>query len=499
MSLHLQLLSCSKGSAQETLLTHAEILGALTAIVLALKNPDVKFTIVDKNEGLISSWNSNHLPLFEPGLEEIFFDEPQQKVHKDGRSPRRRRLPNVTFSTTVDASIVAADMIFICVNTPLHGSFHIERDWKGLDLSNIKAVAERIAAVSVRHQTVVLKSTVPCGMANHIKQMLEKKVNVTASFDVISSPEFLAQGSAIRGLLSPNRVVIGDATQPTEAVAAIRSLYGWVPTDRIITVNVWSSELAKIASNAFIAQRISSINSMSAVCESSGANVHDISQIVGSEPRIGPLSLRAGFGFGGSCLYKDVCCLIYLAQELGLSEVADYWKSVIRLNDWQNRRILERIVSFLPSAAGGHNCGKVAVLGLTFKKDTLDTRNSAAIDLVQGLRQCGVKVHLYDPRLRFDQVECIFGSVTSEMMASSIEDACRGCHALVIHTNWDEFADYNIRWELISSSMMDPKVLLDPWGVTNHGAMRRHGFRIMDIGIRRLQWLKDITIQEPDS
>ncbi|KAB8269724.1 UDP-glucose/GDP-mannose dehydrogenase family, NAD binding domain-containing protein [Aspergillus minisclerotigenes] len=403
-------------SGKEVCLIAAGYVGALTATVLASKSSDLKFTVVDKNESVISSWNSGHIPLFEPGLEELFFDESEQKVDADGERLRRRRLQNIAFSTIIDECIMAADMIFICMLP--WGSFKHDMEWKGLDLTNINAAAERTAAVSIRHQTVVLKSTVPCNMVDGVKQVLDIKANTTASFNVISSPDFLAQGSAIRGLLFPNRVVIGDVTQSTRAVA-----------DRIITVNTWSSEPSKIPSNAFIAQRISSINSLSAV-------------VVGTEPRVGPLSLRAGFGFGGSCLYKDVRCLVYLAQKLGLSEVANYRKAVVH------------------------------------------TRNSTAIGLVQGLHQYGKKVRLYDPPLTFDQIECILGSATSEMVVAGIEDACRGCHALVIHTNWDEFADCSIPWERISSSMMEPKVLLDPWGVTNHQPMEKYGFRIMDIGIR---------------
>ncbi|KAJ1711784.1 hypothetical protein NYO67_6069 [Aspergillus flavus] len=228
----------------------------------------------------------------------------------------------------MDECIMAADMIFICVDTPLHGSFKHDMEWKGLDLTNINAAAERIAAVSIPHQTVVLKSTVPCNMVDGVKQVLDNKANKTASFNVISSPDFLAQGSAIRGLLFPNRVVIGHATRSTRAVAAIKCLYKWMPADRIITVNTWSSELSRIASNR--------------------RKYPDISRVVGAEPRVGPLSLRAGFGFGGSCLYNDICCLVYLAQELGRSEVADCWKAVVRLNDWQNGRILNRIVAVLP-------------------------------------------------------------------------------------------------------------------------------------------------------
>ncbi|KAB8251172.1 UDP-glucose/GDP-mannose dehydrogenase family, NAD binding domain-containing protein [Aspergillus flavus] len=214
----------------------------------------------------------------------------------------------------MDECIMAADMIFICVDTPLHGSFKHDMEWKGLDLTNINAAAERIAAVSIRHQTVVLKSTVPCNMVDGVKQVLDNKANTTASFNVISRPDFLAQGSAIRGLLFPNRVVIGHATRSTRAVAAIKCLYKWMPADRIITRRKYP----------------------------------DISRVVGAEPRVGPLSLRAGFGFGGSCLYKDVCCLVYLAQELGHSKVADCWKAFVRLNDWQNGRILNRIVAVLP-------------------------------------------------------------------------------------------------------------------------------------------------------
>ncbi|KAE8326272.1 UDP-glucose/GDP-mannose dehydrogenase family, central domain-containing protein [Aspergillus sergii] len=424
-------------SVKEVCFIGAGYVGALTAIVLASKNSDVKFTVVDKSESVISAWNSNHIPLFEPGLEELYFDESEQKVHADCERPRRRRLHIIAFYTAMDECIMAADMIFICVDTPLHGSFSHDMEWKGLDLTNI--------------------------MVDGVKQVLENKANTTASFDVISSPECLAQGSAIWVSFSP-----------IVAVGAMKSLYKWIPADRIITVNTWSSELSKIASNAFIAQRINSINSLSAVCESSGANIHDISRVVGAEPRAGPLSLRAGFGFGDSCLYKDVCCLVYLAQKLGLSEVADHWKAVVRLNDRQNGRILKRIVAGLPPHQEFNSLGH-----------TLDTRNSTAIGLVQGLRQ-------------FDQIECIFGSATSEMVIAGIEDACRGCHALVIHTNWDEFADCTILWERISRSMMEPKVLLDPWGVTNHQPMEKYGFRIMEIGIRH-EWEQQWPPLQSDS
>ncbi|KOC15791.1 hypothetical protein AFLA70_36g004731 [Aspergillus flavus AF70] len=295
-------------SVKEVCLIAAGYVGALTATVLSSKSSDAKFTVVDKNESVISSWNSNQIPLLEPGLEELYFDESEQKVHADGERPRRRTQQNIAFTTARDEYIMAADMIFICVDTPLHMSI------PGLDLTNINAAAERIAAVSIRHQTVVLKSTVPCNMVDGVKQVLDNKANTTASFNVISRPDFLAQGSAIRGLLFPNRVVIGHATRSTRAVAAIKCLYKWMPADRIITRRKYP----------------------------------DIFRVVGAEPRVGPLSLRAGFGFGGSCLYKDVCCLVYLAQELGRSEVADCWKAFVRLNDWQNGRILNRIVAVLP-------------------------------------------------------------------------------------------------------------------------------------------------------
>ncbi|KAF7616389.1 hypothetical protein AFLA_009886 [Aspergillus flavus NRRL3357] len=283
-------------SVKEVCLIAAGYVGALTATVLSSKSSDAKFTVVDKNES------------------ELYFDESEQKVHADGERPRRRTLQNIAFTTAMDECIMAADMIFICVDTPLHGSFKHDMEWKGLDLTNINAAAERIAAVSIRHQTVVLKSTVPCNMVDGVKQVLDNKANTTASFNVISRPDFLAQGSAIRGLLFPNRVVIGHATRSTRAVAAIKCLYKWMPADRIITRRKYP----------------------------------DISRVVGAEPRVGPLSLRAGFGFGGSCFYKDVCCLVYLAQELGRSEVADCWKAFVRLNDWQNGRILNRIVAVLP-------------------------------------------------------------------------------------------------------------------------------------------------------
>ncbi|XHG05940.1 hypothetical protein AWENTII_009154 [Aspergillus wentii] len=271
----------------------------------------------------------------------------------------------------------------------------------------------------------------------------------------------------------------------SNSLSALKNLYTWIPTDRIITTDAWSSELGKIASNAFIAQRISSINSISAICESTNANISDISQIVATEPRIGPQSLRAGFGFGGSCLRKDVCCLIYLARELGLDEVADYWRAVIKLNDFQNRRIASRVLECLPAELGER---KVAVLGFAFKKDTIDTRNSTAIEFIRDLVRRGVCVAVYDPRVPKGHIERALQFLGNEAanitIADSVDMACMGCNAIILHTNWDEFRD--ISWKDTASQMKDPRLLLDPCEALHHDVMRKYGFNVLEVGKRHV-------------
>ncbi|KAF5858255.1 hypothetical protein ETB97_004662 [Aspergillus alliaceus] len=384
---------------------------ALTAIVLASKNPNRCFTVVDKDDGLIAAWDSDQLPIFEPGLEDVLFVDGAHHERQTSKALQRRRLQNIRFSTAMDKWIAAADIIFVCVDTPLSETLDPSSGTVGLKHKNVKAAIRRIAELSTGCQIVVLKSTVPCGTVGEIEKVFESEATPAASLDILSCPEFLAQGSTIRDLLLPNRLVIGHIPRSAEAVGALKTLYEWVSAERIIIMDAWSSELAKIASNAFIGQRISSINSLSTLCESAGANVHAVSDVIPGVGVIGRL---------------------------------------------QGRRA-------------------VAILGLTFKKNTLDTRNSTAIGLIQGLLQHGAEPRLYEPHLQYSQIESAIGPMASRIVVSSIEAARDGCHALVIHTNWDTFKHNGDYWGRISRLMGPPKVLLDPWGITElwqYGAVR---------------------------
>ncbi|KAB8238786.1 UDP-glucose/GDP-mannose dehydrogenase family, NAD binding domain-containing protein [Aspergillus alliaceus] len=402
------------GTICEVCFIGAGYVGALTAIVLASKNPNRCFTVVNKDDGLIAAWDSDQLPIFEPGLEDVLFVDGVHHERQTSEAPQRRRLQNIRFSTAMDKWIAAADIIFVCVDTPLSETLDPSSGAVGLNHKNVKAAIRRIAELSTGCQIVVLKSTVPCGTVGEIEKVFESEATPAASLDILSCPEFLAQGSTIRDLLLPNRLVIGHIPRSAEAVGALKTLYEWVSAERIIIMDAWSSELAKIASNAFIGQRISSINSLSTL-------------------------------------------------------------AVIHLNDWQNRRILTRPTSHLTRGLGLQGRRAVAILGLTFKKNTLDTRNSTAIGLIQGLIQHGAEPRLYEPHLQYSQIESVIGPMASRIVVSSIEAARDGCHALVIHTNWDTFKHNGDYWGRISRLMGPPKVLLDPWGITElwqYGAVR---------------------------
>ncbi|GLA36293.1 hypothetical protein AnigIFM63309_002390 [Aspergillus niger] len=437
-----------QGNCQKVCMIGAGYVGALTAIALASKNPSVHFNVVDKNASLIAAWNSDHIPIFEPGLENILFDDGETNdkalcdLPHNHQGRRTRRLANISFSADICKHISDAHIIFVCVDTP---------------------------------SEVTLKETAP----------------PTASFDIVSSPEFLAQGTAMQDLLSPNRVVIGyepaaDGAIPEAVKTLIRLYTPWVPKEQIVTTDTWSSELAKIASNALIAQRISSINSLSAVCEATGASVTELSRIAGMDPRIGPLCLRAGFGFGGSCLRKDVCCLIYLARELGLYDVAEYWRGVIQINDSQSARITQRIMSFLPSDVTGTET-KAAVLGFSFKKNTTDIRNTTAINLVRDLLGRGLRVNIFDPHVPRQRIEkalmlqCGAAHVNTAVVEST-EAACEGCSVIVLHTDWDEFLGTSVDWKEIVARMREPKLFLGPPGSFDAHKMKQYEFTVLEVG-----------------
>ncbi|PYH35072.1 nucleotide sugar dehydrogenase [Aspergillus neoniger CBS 115656] len=485
-----------EGSIQTVCMIGAGYVGTLTAIALASKNPHVHFSVVDKDASLIAAWNSDHTPIFEPGLEDILFEDGQIQekalfVLSHGYEGRRRRLANITFSSDINTHISDANIIFICVDTPSEVYFPDSDEIRGLDLKNLESAIKSIAQLFTRHKVIVQKSTAPSGICQWIKKTLRDAAPPTASFDIISSPEFLAQGTAMQDLLNPNRVVVGyepaaDGAVPESVKALIRLYTPWVPQERIVTTDTWSSELAKIASNALIAQRISSINSLSAVCEATGASITELSRIAGLDPRIGPQCLRAGFGFGGSCLRKDVCCLIYLARELGLDDVAEYWRGVIQINDSQSARITRRIMSFLPPIVPDTKT-KAAILGFSFKKNTTDIRNTTAIKLVRDLVGRGLRVNIFDPYVPRQRIEkslmlqCGAAHVNTAVVDST-EAACEGCSVIVLHTDWDEFVGNSVDWKYIVAQMREPRLFLGPPGSFNVQTMKQYGLTVLEVG-----------------
>ncbi|GKZ95284.1 hypothetical protein CBS63078_6441 [Aspergillus niger] len=465
--------------------------GALTAVVLASQNPHIQFSVVDNDAGLINAWNSDRPPVFEPGLEEMLFEEisslnldasaiPDQSIASDCSQPRKRKLTNLTFSTNVHAGVAAADLIFLC--SEIFSTITIDEKER-LDLSQLESAIRAIAQVSTGHKIIVQKSTAPCGVVQRMKKILRKTASPSASFDVLSNPDFLVPGTALHDLLYPPRVIIGhifSEDMSPGALSALKKLYiPWVPEERIITMDAWSSELGKIAANAFLAQQISSLHSLSAICESTNANINHITQTLG-------LPQRVGFGFGSSHLQTEVLCLVYLARELGLQQVAEYWRAVLRMNDSHNRRISQRVLSQL---SGDLTEQKIAVLGFTPKEN--NNQYSVALGLVRDLSKNGVKVGIYDPFIPADQLENTLrasnASLETVTVADSVETACAGCSAVILHTDWETFGHEKVRWQGIAGQMQSPKVFLDPYGVFDQFKMQQWGFKMLQVGVRQIE------------
>ncbi len=368
----------------------AGYVGGPTMTMIAAKCPDIKVNVVDINEQRIADWNDNDLdklPIYEPGLADFV---------------GKTRGKNLFFSTEVDKAIQDADMIFISVNTPTK-TYGIGKGMAA-DLKYIELCARQIAAVATSDKIVVEKSTLPVRTADALRQILDNTGN-GVQFDILSNPEFLAEGTAVEDLLDPDRVLIGGEQNERgrKAQQALVEVYAqWVPKDRILTTNVWSSELSKLTANAFLAQRVSSINALSELCEVTGADVKEVSRAIGTDSRIGPKFLQASVGFGGSCFQKDILNLVYISRSFGLQEVADYWEQVIILNDHQKRRFAQNIVKTLFNTVAGK---KIAILGWAFKKDTNDTRESAAIYVVDYLLNEQAEVYVYDPKVKESQIK----------------------------------------------------------------------------------------------
>lgn len=411
--------------------------GGPTCAVFAKSVPSIQVTVVDLNQKRIDAWNSEQLPIFEPNLADVV------RVARDGDGARRQ--PNLFFTTSLDRAIAEADIIFVSVNTPTKTA--------GLgagsasDLGYVEAATRKIAQVSTTDTIVVEKSTVPCRTAESVRDILAANGRPGVHFDVLSNPEFLAEGTAISDLEQPDRILIGSLPDERglRAAAALVDLYAhWVPRERIITMNLWSSELAKLAANALLAQRISSINALSAICEATGAEIDEISYAVGLDKRIGPKMLKSSVGFGGSCFKKDVLSLVYLSESMHLPEVASYWRSVVEINEWQKDRFTKRIISRLYNTVVNK---KVAIFGFAYKKNTGDTRESAAISIVNSLIAERAKISIYDPQVRKDTImQDLSMSGNDEKTIDACVtinqdpyEACIDAHAVVIVTEWDEF------------------------------------------------------------
>jgi UDPglucose 6-dehydrogenase len=446
----------------------AGYVGGPTMAMIALKAPDIEVTVVDMNATRIAAWNSDNLPIYEPGLDDVV---------------RQCRGRNLHFSTDVRGTIRASDIIFVAVNTPTK-TYGVGAG-RAADLRFVESVARTIAEVADSPKIIVEKSTIPVKTAETIKDILAANGREGGlRHQVLSNPEFLAEGTAIADLLMPDRVLIGGERTP-EGEKAIRTLAGvyarWVPEDRIIATNLWSSELSKLVANAFLAQRISSINSISALCEATGADVDEVAHAIGRDSRIGSKFLRASVGFGGSCFQKDILNLVYLCEHFGLPEVAAYWEAVVKMNDWQKHRFAGRIVRALFNSVADK---RIAVFGFAFKKDTNDTRESAAISVVRDLLAEQARVVVYDPKVPAAEILREFpeGSAAAPRLtvADSPYAAAQGAHAIAVVTEWDEFR--TLDFERIHASMPKPAFVFDGRNILPLARLREIGFRVHGIG-----------------
>jgi len=456
----------------------AGYVGGPTMAVFALKCPHLTITVVDSNADKIAAWNTDQLPVYEPGLLEIV---------------KQVRGKNLFFSTDTDRAIENAQMIFISVNTPTK-TFG---EGKGMasDLKYVELCTRQIARVAKGDKIIVEKSTLPVRTAESIKAIING-INTGFRFQVLSNPEFLAEGTAINDLLHADRVLIGGDKTPEgrAAIEQLSAIYAnWIPKERIIHTGLWSSELSKLTANAFLAQRVSSINAISALCERTGADVEEVATAIGMDSRIGPKFLKASVGFGGSCFQKDILNLVYLCRHFNLPEVANYWEQVILMNDYQKRRFAQRVITTLFNTVSGK---KIAMLGWAFKKDTNDSRESAAIYVAEELLADKAEVHVYDPkvspeRIISDMKELLHlrgvngkldpnDNLKRLIIHSDPYQAMHEAHAILVITEWDEFKTYD--WERIYKHMLKPAFLFDGRNILDSSSLVEKGFQVYQIG-----------------
>lgn len=458
----------------------AGYVGGPTMSVIALKCPEIKVTVVDLNEARIAAWNEedlDKLPVYEPGLAEVV---------------REARGRNLFFSTNVHDAIDAADMIFIAVNTPT--KTYGEGKGMAADLKFVELCARQIAQIAKNDKIIVEKSTLPVRTAETLQTILDKTGN-GVKFEVLSNPEFLAEGTAINDLFNADRVLIGgnQTESGQKAIQSLVAIYAhWLSPKQILTTNVWSSELSKLTANAFLAQRISSINALSALCEATEADVDEVANAIGTDSRIGPKFLKASVGFGGSCFQKDILNLVYLCRYFNLPEVANYWEQVIILNDYQKYRFAKNIIITLFNTVSGK---KITFLGWAFKKDTNDTRESAAIYVAEHLIEDGAEIHIYDPKVSESKImadmrylwelkglteQKITAKLKQIFVYPSPTEALDQAHAIAILTEWDEFKTYD--WEAIYKNMYQPAFVFDGRNILDVEKLKAIGFVIKGIG-----------------
>ena len=452
----------------------AGYVGGPTMAVIAKQCPDLKVTVVDVNQERIDAWNDDdldNLPIYEPGLAEVV---------------KEARGRNLFFSTDIDKAIEESEMIFIAVNTPT--KTYGEGKGQAADLKYVELCARQIAKIAKTDKIVVEKSTLPVRTAEAIQSILDLTGN-GVNFEVLSNPEFLAEGTAIQDLFKSDRVLIGgqQTKNGKEAIDKLVEIYAnWIPKEKIYTTNVWSSELSKLVANAFLAQRISSINSISALCEATGADVDEVANAIGMDSRIGSKFLKSSVGFGGSCFQKDILNLVYIAKSLGLDEVSEYWNQVIKINDYQKERFAKNIMKSLFGTVSGK---KITLLGWAFKKNTNDTRESAAIYIADLLIENGAEICVYDPKVSEQRMLTDLDYLNSRSSHENnraltcVEDpyeACKDSHAIAVITEWDEFKSYD--WQSIFKSVVKPAKVFDGRNILDGEQLKDLGFDVYSIG-----------------
>lgn len=441
----------------------AGYVGGPTMTMIARKCPSYKVTVVDINKARIDAWNSDTIPIYEPGLDEVV---------------REARGKNLFFSTDVDQGIRDADIIFVSVNTPTK-TFG-QGAGRAADLQYWEKTARQILANSDSSKIIIEKSTLPVRTAEAMERILNTNNPKGIQFEVLSNPEFLAEGSAVQDLENPDRVLIGSRETPSGLVArqAVVDIYAhWVPREKIIESNVWSAELSKLVANAFLAQRISSINSISALCEKTEADVGDVAYAIGTDSRIGPKFLKASVGFGGSCFQKDILNLVYICQSYGLTEVAEYWESVVKINQWQQKRFVQSMLAGMFSTVASK---RIALLGFAFKADTGDTRESPAISIALGLLEEHAHIIVSDPKALENAKADLKEVADKVQFEPDPYKAAEGAHAIAILTEWKQYKDLD--YARILKSMQEPAFIFDGRNILDHKKLFEMGFNVFAIG-----------------